>query len=148
MSAVVQEARLSDSPLSVERLLGLVSDPEVGGVALFVGVVRVHDDGSTVRSLDYSQHPEAGRLLRECAERVAAAHDVLRLAIEHRIGHLQVGDLAVVIAVGAVHRAAALAACAELIDTVKAEVPIWKEQVFDSGESTWVGLPAAEGTDR
>lgn len=148
MSAVVQEASLSDSPLSVDRLLALVADPEVGGIALFVGVVRVHDHGSTVRSLDYSQHPDAGRTLRECAERVGAAHDVLRLAIQHRVGHLQVGDLAVVIAVGAVHRTPALAACADLIDTVKVEVPIWKEQVLVSGASTWVGLSDAAGTDR
>ena len=148
MSAVVREARLSDSPLSVDRLLALVADPEVGGVALFVGVVRVHDEGLAVRSLDYSQHPDADRALRECAERVAAAHDVRHLAIEHRVGHLEVGDLAVVVAVGAVHRGPALAACADLIDTVKAQVPIWKEQVMASGESTWVGLPDASDADR
>ena len=147
MSAVVREARLSESPLSVDRLLALVSDPEVGGIALFVGVVRVHDDESTVRSLDYSGHPAAGRALRECAERVATAHDVRLLAIEHRVGHLQVGELAVVVAVGAVHRGPALAACADLIDMVKAEVPIWKEQVLASGESTWVGLPDALGAN-
>ena len=92
-------------------------------------------------SLDYTQHPTAEQVLRRCAEQVAADHDVVAVAVEHRIGHLQVGDLAVVVAVAAVHRGPALAACAQLIDTVKDQVPIWKEQRFTSGEVAWVGLP-------
>ena len=79
-------------------------------------------------SLDYTAHPSAEAGLLACAERVAARHDVLAVAVEHRTGHLEVGDLAVVVAVGAVHRGAALAACTELIDEIKAQVPIWKEQ--------------------
>ena len=72
---------------------------------------------------------------------------MLSVAVEHRVGHLEVGDLAVVVAVGAVHRGPALAAAAYLIDTLKAEVPIWKEQHFASGETQWVGLPESEAGD-
>ena len=69
---------------------------------------------------------------------------MVALAVEHRVGHLEVGDLAVVVAVGAVHRGPALAACAHLINSLKAEVPIWKEQRFASGTTAWVGLPEAD----
>jgi molybdopterin synthase catalytic subunit len=140
MSAVVRQARVVDAALSVDRTMSAVTDPRVGGIALFVGVVRDADEGQDVVSLDYTQHPSAEQALRSCAERVAAAHDVLTVAVEHRVGHLVVGDLAVVVAVGAVHRAEALAACHQLIDDLKAEVPIWKEQQYTSGEAAWVGL--------
>lgn len=140
MAEIVRHVRVLDTALSVDRLLAAVSDPRVGGIALFVGVVRDADEGHGVVSLDYTQHPSAEQLLRTCADRVADAHGVLSVAVEHRIGHLVVGDLAVVVAVGAVHRAAALEACRQLIDDLKAEVPIWKEQEFTSGETSWVGL--------
>ena len=141
MASPVRSARMVDTPLSVDRLLGLVLSPAAGGVALFLGVVRDRDQDAAVVSLDYTQHPTAEPALRGCAERAAADHDVLAVAVEHRVGHLEVGDLAVVVAVAAVHRGPALAACGQLIDTVKTEVPIWKEQRFASGEVTWVGLP-------
>ncbi len=138
---VVREARIGNSPISVDRLLSVVRTPAVGGVALFVGVVRDHDSGQGVVSLDYTAHPSAVAVLQGCAERVAGRHDLVALAVEHRVGHLEVGDLAVVVAAGAVHRAEALAACAELIDDLKVEVPIWKEQLFTGGDAEWVGLP-------
>lgn len=141
MSSVVREVRVLDSPLSVDRMVAAVSDPVVGGIALFVGVVRNRDQDLGVASLNYVQHPSAEQVLRGCAERVAGGHDVVSVAVEHRVGHLEVGDLAVVVAVGAVHRGEALAACQQLIDQLKAEVPIWKEQLFTSGVSQWVGLP-------
>jgi molybdopterin synthase catalytic subunit len=109
-----------------------------------VGTVRNRDHDAQVNSLDYTQHPSAVDVLRRCAEQTANQHDVLAIAVEHRVGHLEVGDIAVVVAIGAVHRGEALAACAHLINTVKAEVPIWKEQHFTSGDSEWVGLPGAE----
>jgi molybdopterin synthase catalytic subunit len=139
--ARVRLAGISESPLDVGQALRLVSGPTVGGIALFVGTVRNHDRGADVASLDYTQHPSAAEVLKRCAEQSAELHNVEAIAVEHRIGHLEVGDIAVVVAVGAVHRGEALAACAHLINTVKAEVPIWKEQHFASGDSEWVGLP-------
>ena len=144
MSSAVREASVVDAPLSVDRLLQLVSGPSIGGVALFVGVVRDHDSGADVVSLDYTQHPSAAAALNRVAQDAADRYDVLAVAAQHRIGHLAVGDLAVVVAVGAVHRRPALDACAYLIDTLKAEVPIWKEQTFTDGAAQWVGLPEAE----
>jgi molybdopterin synthase catalytic subunit len=102
--------------------------------------VRNHDHGATVASLDYTQHPSAHEVLERCAAEAAELHNVESIAVEHRVGRLEVGDVAVVVAVGAVHREAALAACAHLINTLKAEVPIWKEQHFASGDAEWVGL--------
>jgi molybdopterin synthase catalytic subunit len=142
--AQVRQVGISESPLDVNHALSLVSGPEVGGIALFVGTVRNRDHDAAVISLDYTQHPSAVDVLARCAEETADHHDVLAIAVEHRVGHLEVGDIAVVVAVGAVHRGEALAACAHLINTLKADVPIWKEQHFTSGDSEWVGLP---GTD-
>ena len=141
MPSKVRLAGITDAPLRVERLIAAVSGPAVGGIGLFLGVVRNHDTGQDVASLDYSEHPSAATILRDCAERVAAEHDVSAIAVEHRTGHLEVGELAVVVAASAVHRHAALAATTQLINELKARVPIWKEQHFSSGESEWVGLP-------
>ena len=100
----IRLARISADPLSVDTAIGTGRDRSVGGVGLFVGVVRDVDEGADVVALDYTAHPSAEAGLLACAERVAGRHDVLAVAVEHRVGHLEVGDLAVVVAVGAVHR--------------------------------------------
>lgn len=137
-------AAITDAPLSVDAILARVLDARVGGIGLFIGLIRDRDEGSDVQSLDYTRHPSAGAALTRCAEQVAADFDVLTVAVEHRIGHLEVGDLAVVVAAGAVHRGPALEACRRLIDDLKAEVPIWKEQHFIDGSVGWVGLDSRE----
>jgi molybdopterin synthase catalytic subunit len=137
----VRLAGITDAPLSVDKLIAAVATPEVGGIGIFLGVVRSRDEGRAVDSLDYSDHPSADAVLAQCAGRVADQHDVIGVAVEHRVGHLEVGELAVVVVVGAAHRHAALSACTQLIDEIKASVPIWKEQHFSSGASAWVGLP-------
>jgi molybdopterin synthase catalytic subunit len=141
VASQVRVAGITDAPLSVDRLIAAISEPKVGGIGLFLGVVRNRDTGHDVASLDYSEHPSAAAILTDCAEHVATQHDVVAIAVEHRVGHLEVGELAVVVAASAVHRHAALAACAQLINELKTRVPIWKEQHFSSGESQWVGLP-------
>lgn len=127
--------------LSVEACLAAVADPSCGGLALFVGAVREDDGGRPVRELEYVAHPTADQLLAGVAEAAAARPGVRTVAAVHRTGVLAIGDLAVVVAVGAPHRAAALAACAALIDDLKATVPIWKRQVFADGTEEWVGAP-------
>jgi molybdopterin synthase catalytic subunit len=148
MPSRIRQVGISESVLSVDRAIRFVSSPAVGGIALFVGTVRNADHGADVVSLDYTQHPSALDILTKCAEETARQHDVLAIAVEHRVGHLEVGDVAVVVATGAVHRGEALAACAHLINTLKAEVPIWKEQHFASGRAEWVGLPEEDGEMR
>jgi molybdopterin synthase catalytic subunit len=135
---VIRLAELRDSPLSVDEVQAAVMDPAAGGIALFVGTVRDHDQGSDVVSLSYSAHPSAAAELRRVAEKVAASYSVRALAAVHRVGDLRVGDLAVVVAVACDHRGEAFEACRHLIDELKAVVPIWKHQQLADGQSEWV----------
>jgi molybdopterin synthase catalytic subunit len=130
-----------ETPLGVDEVLDVVRDPRCGGIALFVGVVRDNDHGTSVSSLDYSAHPTVVDALRTVCEQVAARHPVSRLGAVHRVGHLEIGDVAVVAAVSAPHRGEAFDACRDLVDTLKATVPIWKHQQFADGSDEWVGLP-------
>jgi molybdopterin synthase catalytic subunit len=134
-------AEIRESSLSVDEVLDAVRHPRAGGIATFIGVVRGHDHGRGVEALEYTCHSSAPRVLRELAERLAGTGEVIRLAVVHRLGHLEIGDLAVVVAVSAVHRAAAFDVCSELIDALKATVPIWKHQIFEDGSDEWVGMP-------
>jgi molybdopterin synthase catalytic subunit len=137
--AEVVLAEIRESALSVDEVLEAVRHPRAGGIATFVGIVREADHDRGVQALDYTCHPSAPHVLREIAERLSTAADVIRVGVVHRVGHLQIGDVAVVVAVSAVHRAAALDVCRELIDAVKATVPIWKHQIFQDGTDEWVG---------
>lgn len=129
-----------DSALSVDEVVSLVSAPNAGGMALFLGAVRDHDHGREVTSLDYTAHPSAAELLQAVGEEVAARNpEVVALAAVHRVGSLVIGDLAVVVGASAAHRAEAFAACRDFIDTLKERVPIWKHEQFADGDNQWVG---------
>ncbi|HWV76108.1 MAG TPA: molybdenum cofactor biosynthesis protein MoaE [Isoptericola sp.] len=143
--AVVLRADVVDSPLDplVAELSALVRDDACGAVATFTGYVRDHDGGRGVLRLHYEAHPDAATVLRAVADRVArrtaaATGDRVRVAVVHRTGDLSIGDVAVVAAVAAGHRQAAFTAASDLVEELKAEVPIWKEQGFDDGTSEWV----------
>ncbi len=133
-------ADVRDAPLSVDEVLDAVRDSTCGGLVTFVGAVRDHDHGQSVEGLAYSAHPLATEHLAAVCAGVANAHSTVRVGAVHRTGDLVVGDLAVVVAVAAPHRGEAFAACRELIDTLKREVPIWKHQVFADGADEWVGI--------
>ncbi len=132
---------LRESPLDVAEVLDALGDEASGGLTLFVGRVRDHDHGLGVRGLEYSAHPTALDALRRVCDRVAAEHDVHGVAAVHRVGRLEIGDIAVVVATTAAHRGEAFAASRALIDTLKDEVPIWKHQQFTDGTDEWVGTP-------
>ncbi|MFE3443629.1 molybdenum cofactor biosynthesis protein MoaE [Nocardia sp. NPDC059180] len=134
---LVRLAEISDRPLDPAAVDAAVAGPEHGAVVVFTGVVRNHDGGQAVSALEYSAHPEAQRFLHRCCAEQAASSG-LPVAAVHRVGNLTVGDLAIVVAVAAAHRAEAFAACAELVDRIKHEVPIWKRQLFADGLSEWV----------
>jgi molybdopterin synthase catalytic subunit len=138
MMTVIRLAELRAQELSVDEVRAAAADPAAGATALFLGAIRDHDHGRGVTSLSYSAHPTAAAELGRAAEKVAASHSVCAIAVVHRTGDLQVGDLAVVAAVSAAHRAEAFAACEALINEVKATVPIWKHQFFLGGDSEWV----------
>lgn len=132
-------ARLSDQPLELAEHVAAVSRPGFGAVATFVGIVRDHDPdvAGRVTALEYSAHPDAGRVLGELAARFEG--DRL-LAVSHRVGRLEVGEPAIVAAVASAHRAEAFEVCHALVEAVKAEAPIWKRQLLADGSHTWVGL--------
>ena len=138
---VVRLVDIRDTPLSVDEVVAAASDPAAGGLTLFVGAVRDHDENKSVTALEYSAHPTALDLLTEVAEEVAKEYDVLAVAAVHRVGHLEIGDLAVVVATAAAHRGEAFEASRALIDRLKERVPIWKHQLFADGSDEWVGTP-------
>jgi molybdopterin synthase catalytic subunit len=131
-------AEFRADPLSVDEVHAAVADPAAGAIALFVGTVRDHDHGRAVSALSYSAHPSGASQLREVAGKVAGRFSVRALAAVHRVGDLEVGDLAVVVAAAADHREEAFAACRALIEDLKATVPVWKNQSFPGGDSEWV----------
>lgn len=129
--------RISEQPLDPNEVERAVSGPEHGAVVVFTGKVRDHDEGQSVSALEYSAHPEAERYLRKVCAEVAEASG-LPVAAVHRIGALSIGDLAITVAVAAPHRREAFTVCADLVDRIKHEVPIWKRQLFTDGMSEWV----------
>lgn len=144
-SAAVALAAVSDTPLDLATHVAAVSGPAVGGIATFLGTVRDHDPGARgpVTLLEYSAHPDAARILHELAEAcIDDADAACTVAVSHRIGRLEVGDVAVVIAAGSAHRATAFAVCRDLIERIKTDLPIWKRQHEQDGTSHWIGLDA------
>ncbi|MET4137384.1 molybdenum cofactor biosynthesis protein MoaE [Pseudarthrobacter sp. PvP090] len=155
----VVNAVLSADPISVDQAIAAVESDTAGAVVSFSGVVRNHDGGKPVQRLSYSAHPTAHQVMADVvaqlvAEQAAAgsggtAGDTggapaqpVRIWVAHRIGMLEIGDPALVCAVSAAHRGQAFAVCSELVDRVKAQVPIWKEQFFTDGTVEWVGADA------
>ena len=132
-------ARIVDGPIDRAELEVFARTDRDGAVVVFEGVIRDHDHGDAVTALDYRAHPDAAAFLERICTEVAKSTG-LRVAAAHRIGRLTIGDVALVAVVAAPHRAEAFAACAELVETIKARVPIWKRQLFEDGASEWVGL--------
>ena len=132
-------AIIQETPLDEAAIRRSVESDASGAVVLFAGIVRNHDGGREVLSLDYSAHPDAQEVLASCCAEVAAETG-LAVAAAHRIGHLAIGDVALFAAVSAAHRAEAFEACAVLVERIKATVPIWKRQLRADGVSEWVGL--------
>ena len=132
-------ALISAEPIDAAAIENFVMDDEKGALVTFRGVVRNHDHGLAVDSLEYSAHPDAARFLEDCC-RTIATETGLRVAAAHRVGPLIVGDIALVAAVAAAHRGEAFSACERLVDLIKQTVPIWKRQHLADGATEWVGL--------
>jgi molybdopterin synthase catalytic subunit len=134
-----QHAVVTAEPIDEAAVRAAVEADTSGAVVVFLGVVRNHDAGRDVLSLDYQAHPDAERFLAECVRRIADDTG-LAVAAAHRVGELRIGDVALVAAASAPHRADAFDACERLVDLIKQQVPIWKRQHFTDGVSEWVGL--------
>jgi molybdenum cofactor synthesis domain-containing protein len=135
-------AQVTDTALSVEEHAAMVDDRAAGAVVTFGGVVRDHDEGRSVTALYYEGHPSAGEVLAGVVTEVTSRRAGVRaVAVSHRLGALEIGDVALACAVAAEHRAEAFAACADLVDEVKAKLPVWKHQHFTDGTDEWVNSP-------
>jgi molybdopterin synthase catalytic subunit len=131
--------RLTEGPIDPAGVVAEVADDRAGAVATFLGTTRVESHGRTVHYLDYEAYGGmAEKVMAELADGLTARHDLCAVAITHRVGRVEIGEISVAIAVSAPHRAAALAACAEAIDTLKQTVPLWKKEVYEGGEE-WIG---------
>jgi molybdopterin synthase catalytic subunit len=131
--------RLSDAPLSLDAVVAEVRDPEAGAIATFVGTTRRRSRGRDVLFLEYEAYEGmAEEVMASLAQELARRHELCGIAIHHRVGRVDIGEVSVVIAVSAPHRAAALAACREAIDELKVSVPLWKKEVYAGGEE-WIG---------
>lgn len=131
-------AVVTADPIDLAAHEALVTDPHAGAVVSFAGVVRDHDGGKSVASLIYEAHPTAAKTVEEVAAEIAARPGITHVAVSHRVGALSIGDAALVAAVSGPHRAEVFAACAALVDEVKARLPVWKHQHFADGTEEWV----------
>lgn len=131
-------AKVTESVITAEALASQVKNDGAGAVVTFSGDVRNHDKGKGVTSLNYEIHPTAQSVIEKITNEVVAKHDVVNVAIAHRYGVIPIGESAFVVAVAASHRAPAFKCCEELVERVKAELPIWKYQEFTDGTTEWV----------
>ena len=126
------------TPLSLDECVAAVARDDAGGIATFIGVVRDHNQGGTVVRLVYEAYESmAAREMATIGEEIEQEVPGARLAALHRVGELAIGDVAVICAASAPHRAEAFAACRLLIDRIKQRVPIWKKEFGERGEY-WV----------
>ena len=131
--------RLSAEPLSLDAVVGEVRSDAAGAIATFTGTTRVHSRGRTVDHLEYEAYEGmAEQTMAEIADELTRRYSVTRIAITHRIGRVEIGEASVAIAVSAPHRADALSACRDAIDTLKEAVPLWKKEIYEGGEE-WIG---------
>lgn len=129
---------ISDVPLSEPEVIGRVEGPDTGGIVSFIGAVRNHARGHQIEYLEYEAYPEmAEREMEKIAAEAASKWPGTRVAIAHRVGHLEIGDAAVIVVAAAAHRGEAFEACRFAIDTLKVRVPIWKREVATDG-AYWV----------
>jgi len=129
---------LTREKLDRQKCYDFVQDDSCGGIVTFTGTVRDHTGGKEVKQLEFTAYSSmAVKELTKIAEEALKKFDILKIAIHHAVGLLQIGDVPVVIAVSSSHRKAAFEACEYAIDTLKRSVPIWKKEFFEDGE-VWV----------
>jgi molybdopterin synthase catalytic subunit len=141
VDTAVRLVSISEQALEPALFEAAIDHAGAGARAVFCGVVRARDHGRQVVQLEYVAYPSAAQILAAIAEQFAAEPDVEAVAVGHRVGLLEVGDVAMVVAVATAHRRAAFDACARFVDDVKARLPVWKRQVFADGTDEWVDCP-------
>lgn len=129
---------ITPDPIVIGTFADLVQSHDFGAVVIFSGNVRNNDGGKVVKTLTYEIHPSAEQVLREIVAEIAANPELGNVAVAHRYGQIPIGESAFIVAVSAVHRGPALTACSQLVEEVKARLPIWKHQLFADGSDEWV----------
>jgi MoaE-MoaD fusion protein len=130
---------LSDTKVSLDKVVEEVASGEAGAIATFTGAARRHSRGRTVDYLDYEAYEGmAEAMMAKLAGDLKERYDIHDVAIHHRVGRVEIGEPSVVIAVSAAHRRDALSACKDAIDILKVDVPLWKKEVYEGGEE-WIG---------
>ena len=131
--------RLVDGPIDVAAVAREVEDERAGAIATFQGTVRRQSRGRQVIALEYEAYEGmAEQVMAEIAEGVKGRYELCEVAVTHRVGRCEVGEVSVAIAVSAPHRQDALLACREVIDELKERVPLWKKELYEGGEE-WIG---------
>jgi molybdopterin synthase catalytic subunit len=138
--------KVSFAPLSLDEVYQQANNPGNGAIVVMSGTVRNQTEGKPVLFLEYQAYePMALNIFRQIAVEIRQRWtDTKRVAIHHRTGRLQIGDISVLVAVGCPHRAEAFAACRYAIDTLKHQAPIWKKEYWADGSSDWVSIAACE----
>jgi MoaE-MoaD fusion protein len=131
--------RLTEDTIDLVTVVAEVEDDRAGAIATFVGTVRAESRGRKVMRLEYEAYEGmAENVMADLAEQLNQRYDLCAVAITHRVGVCEIGDVSIAIAVSAPHRQDALAACKDAIDTLKETVPLWKKEVYEGGEE-WIG---------
>jgi molybdopterin converting factor subunit 1 len=131
--------RLVDGPLDLGAVIAEVADERAGAIATFQGTVRRVSRGREVIALEYEAYSGmAEKVMAEIAEAVKSRYELCEVAVAHRVGRCEIGEVSVAIAVSAPHRRDALAACGDVIDELKERVPLWKKELYEGGEE-WIG---------
>lgn len=132
---------ITDKPLSLAQCVAAVEAPNCGAIVTFLGTVRDHSGDQSTDHLEYEAYPDmAEEVLRTIVDEAHERWRIGHIAVQHRVGRLEIGEASVVIAVSSPHRAEAFAACRYVIERLKQSVPIWKKEFGEDGES-WVGGP-------
>ena len=131
---------ITEDPLDAAALINSARRDTCGAVASFIGAVRNHDGGESVDAIEYSSHPSSPQILREIVSEMRDRPGVHCIVAWHRVGRLEIGDDAMVVAVAAEHRAQAFRAVETIVEDVKAMLPIWKKQELSDGSHNWSGL--------
>ncbi len=130
---------ITNQPISLEKFFSFTPENSCGALVSFIGIVRNHDHGRPVQRLYYDCYPSmADRVIGMLTKEVETRWPIDEIRVLHRVGDLEIGEVAVAIAVSSAHRAEAFAACRFAIEKIKKDVPVWKKEFFEDGASEWV----------
>jgi len=137
----IKIAEITDKPIVAEEVTKLVLDKSYGADVTFVGRVRNHDENKNVTKLVYEAHPDVSKQIYELTSIISKLFPEVTLATLHRVGNLEIGDIAFIVAAASAHRDESLNACRALVESIKSNAPIWKHQYFADGTDEWVNSP-------